>query len=136
MAREKQSLTPTVGARRAARSAGREYADQTREELLQVFGAQGDEPLRPLGPYAGNAGLAQELEVVGAGGRGNLEGGGELAAQVLPAVGQQPHDLQPDGISDRAHDRRQVERIDLRMRDLLTGGCRWHDGHDTTFIVP
>src|SRR4051794_23280020 len=69
----------------ARRSAGGEHRDEAREARLEVGAAQGDEALGAFGAGAREPGLAQELEVVAAGGRGDLELLAELAAEVLAA---------------------------------------------------
>src|SRR3954470_22822020 len=71
--------TPSLPRRRGGRAVlGRgEHSDETREAGLEVFAAQADEALRALGARADDARLAQELEVVGAGGGRDLQRLGE-----------------------------------------------------------
>src|SRR4029450_9253880 len=60
----------------------------------------------------------------------------ERIAVPLAAVGQEADDLEPQRVPDRAHDRRQVEGLDGRVRDLLVRACGRHAGDATTSKLP
>ena len=108
--------------------------DQPREPRLQVVPPQRDEPQGPLGLGAGHAGLAQEPQVVRAGRGRDAERGRELAAHARAVVGQQADDLQAHRIAERAHDRREIERLGGGVRDLARVAVRVAApcGHDIT----
>src|SRR3954453_7002735 len=101
--------------------------EQTGEACLEVVAAEAVEAGRALLPLLDDAGLSEDLEVVGAGGLRDRHVEAAAGWRVVGA-GQVGHDLEAHGVAQRVEHRAQLDLLPRRVSDLLRclGGCDHH----------
>ena len=96
--------------------------EQAREALLELVGPQPVEPALAVYALGDDTRLTQNAEVMRAGGLRHRED--EAAAGLLPALGEQRDDPQPDRVAQRMQNRGQAEIIDARGDQRVDRGRR------------
>src|SRR4051794_11863502 len=91
-----------------ASASARQRVEQAREALVEIGAAQRDVALRALGAGAGDAGLAEEAQVVRTRRRREAQRRRQVAAQPRAVVGQQAHEVEAHGVAEDPQDRRHL----------------------------